>query len=175
MPPTVHHTHTQTHTWVHMYTHIHISQRRWPVTYSLSLARALPFVPLSPCECVFWSAVNYTNGVYAPGVQPPFDTGFEAVGRVERCGEGVSKVKEGDWIAYSAFGAFSELMCLDSRAAVPIPKVVMHIYTYVYNTHTHARTHAHTKRESERERDAHNYTYTYTHIHTYIHTYTSVV
>eukprot|EP00802_Teleaulax_amphioxeia_P017366 Tamp_17521.p1 GENE.Tamp_17521~~Tamp_17521.p1 ORF type:complete len:355 (+),score=64.90 Tamp_17521:44-1066(+) len=68
------------------------------------------------------SDVNYTNGVYAPGVQPPFDTGFEAVGRVERCGEGVSKVKEGDWIAYSAFGAFSELMCLDSRAAVPIPK-----------------------------------------------------
>jgi NADPH:quinone reductase-like Zn-dependent oxidoreductase len=68
------------------------------------------------------SDVNYTNGVYAPGVQPPFDTGFEAVGRVERCGEGVTKVKEGDYVVFSAFGAFSERMVLDARAAVPIPK-----------------------------------------------------
>ena len=81
-------------------------------------------------------AVNYTNGVYAPGVQPPFDTGFEAVGRVERCGEGVSKVKHGDWIAYSAFGAFSELVCLDARAAVPIPKVLLNMTPMTCVMHT---------------------------------------
>ena len=28
------------------------------------------------------SDINFTNGTYLPGVQPPFDTGFEAVGKV---------------------------------------------------------------------------------------------
>mmetsp|Transcript_34504 Transcript_34504/g.55668 ORF Transcript_34504/g.55668 Transcript_34504/m.55668 type:complete len:343 (+) Transcript_34504:49-1077(+) len=70
------------------------------------------------------SDVNYTNGVYTPGVQPPFDTGFEAVGRVMACGEGVSKIKPGDNVVYSAYGAFSEVMAIDARGAIAIPKAV---------------------------------------------------
>ena len=68
------------------------------------------------------SDVNYTNGVYTPGVQPPFDTGFEAAGRVVACGEGVTKLKPGDSVVYSSFGAFAEVMSVDARGAIPIPR-----------------------------------------------------
>jgi hypothetical protein len=61
------------------------------------------------------SDVNYTNAVYLPGVQPPFDTGFEAVGQVMACGDGVEKLKPGDNVVYSSFGAFTEVMSVDAR------------------------------------------------------------
>ena len=70
------------------------------------------------------SDVNYTNGVYTPGIQPPFDTGFEAVGHVIACGEGVTRVKPGDNVVYSAFGSFSEVMAVDARGAIAIPEAV---------------------------------------------------
>ncbi len=44
-----------------------------------------------------------------PGLQPPFDAGFEAVGRVASIGDGVTGFKIGDPVVYSAFGAFAEM------------------------------------------------------------------
>ena len=44
-----------------------------------------------------------------PGLQPPFDAGFEAVGRVASIGDGVTGLKIGDPVVYSAFGAFAEM------------------------------------------------------------------
>lgn len=45
------------------------------------------------------SDINYTNGAYLPGVQPPFDCGFEAVGVVVDVGSGVKKLRKGDAVA----------------------------------------------------------------------------
>ena len=76
-----------------------------------------------------------------PGLLPPFDAGFEAVGRVASVGEGVSGLKIGDAVVYSAFGAFSEIkevesavernnftcakvrLQVESRGLIPIPSV----------------------------------------------------
>lgn len=50
------------------------------------------------------SDINYTNGKYFPGVQPPFDTGFEAIGRIVGLGDGVTKFKIGDPVSYMGYG-----------------------------------------------------------------------
>lgn len=42
------------------------------------------------------SDINYTNGAYLPGISPPFDCGFEAVGVILQLGPGVKKFKVGD-------------------------------------------------------------------------------
>jgi NADPH:quinone reductase-like Zn-dependent oxidoreductase len=49
------------------------------------------------------SDINFTNGKYLPGVQPPFDVGFEALGQVEEVGENVRDIKQGDAVIYSGF------------------------------------------------------------------------
>mmetsp|Transcript_59455 Transcript_59455/g.124243 ORF Transcript_59455/g.124243 Transcript_59455/m.124243 type:complete len:347 (-) Transcript_59455:105-1145(-) len=69
------------------------------------------------------SDINFTNGKYMPGLQPPFDAGFEAVGRVASIGDGVTGLKIGDPVVYSAFGAFAEMKEVESRGVIPIPKV----------------------------------------------------
>mmetsp|Transcript_33517 Transcript_33517/g.79290 ORF Transcript_33517/g.79290 Transcript_33517/m.79290 type:complete len:348 (+) Transcript_33517:116-1159(+) len=68
------------------------------------------------------SDINFTNGTYLPGVQPPFDTGFEAVGKVVGVGEGVSHLKVGQPVCYSAFGAFAEYKEVDARGTIPVAK-----------------------------------------------------
>jgi len=70
------------------------------------------------------SDINFTAGVYQPGVQPPFDTGFEAIGRVVSLGPGVEKFKIGDPVAYTTFGAFAEQREVDARALVPLPRMM---------------------------------------------------
>ncbi|EKX47621.1 hypothetical protein GUITHDRAFT_162662 [Guillardia theta CCMP2712] len=70
------------------------------------------------------SDINFTNGKYMPGVKPPFDCGFEAMGKVAKVGENVTKLKEGDSVVYTSFGAFSEYQEIDARAAVSLPKIM---------------------------------------------------
>jgi len=72
------------------------------------------------------SDVNFTAGKYLPGVQPPFDVGFEGVARVIAAGKAVvNQFKEGDFVVYSTFGAFSEYVlvgasnCFKVQSASP--------------------------------------------------------
>ena len=53
--------------------------------------------------------IDMLPGKYLPGLQPPFDAGFEAVGRIASIGDGVTGFKVGDPVVYSSFGAFSEI------------------------------------------------------------------
>ncbi len=75
------------------------------------------------------SDINFTNGKYLPGVRPPFDAGFEAVGRVAAVGEGVQRYKVGDAVGYVQFGAFAEMHEVDVRAMVPLPTISPHPLT----------------------------------------------
>ena len=68
------------------------------------------------------SDINFTNGTYLPGVQPPFDTGFEAVGKIVGVGDGVTSLKVGQPVCYSAFGAFAEYKEVEARGTIPVPK-----------------------------------------------------
>ncbi|ETW00414.1 hypothetical protein H310_07051 [Aphanomyces invadans] len=67
------------------------------------------------------SDINYTNGKYNPGVQPPFDCGFEGVGHVEEVGAGVKHLKKGDAVVYSMYGAFSEYVVVPIKLAAKVP------------------------------------------------------
>ena len=53
------------------------------------------------------SDVNFTAGAYFPGVEPPFNVGFEAVGTVVAAGE-KAMAKEGDHVVYMENGAFCD-------------------------------------------------------------------
>ncbi|KAI9905533.1 hypothetical protein PsorP6_013468 [Peronosclerospora sorghi] len=83
------------------------------------------------------SDINYTNGVYLPGVQPPFDCGFEALGTVLEVGPGVTSLKIGDAVAITSerdkadnqpqatlYGAFAEHLVTNERDLVHIPAAV---------------------------------------------------
>ncbi|RMX67721.1 hypothetical protein KXD40_005902 [Peronospora effusa] len=70
------------------------------------------------------SDINYTNGAYLPGVQPPFDCGFEALGIVLDIGPGVTKFKKGDAVASTSYGAFAEHLVAKERFLVKIPAAV---------------------------------------------------
>lgn len=66
------------------------------------------------------SDANYTAGKYLPGVKPPFDAGFEAVGVVHEAGAGV-RLRKGQAVALSAFGCFAEYVCVPAAQALPVP------------------------------------------------------
>ncbi|TMW57608.1 hypothetical protein Poli38472_003533 [Pythium oligandrum] len=70
------------------------------------------------------SDINYTNGAYLPGVQPPFDCGFEAVGIVVDVGPNVKKLKKGDAVASMAYGAFAEHVLVKEHTLIPVPAAV---------------------------------------------------
>jgi NADPH-dependent curcumin reductase CurA len=62
------------------------------------------------------SDVNFTAGVYKPGVKPPFDCGFEALGEVVAVGAKASaQYKLGDPVLTQCFGAFSEYQVVPER------------------------------------------------------------
>ena len=69
------------------------------------------------------SDVNWTAGRYIPGVEPPFDTGFEGMGRVEQVGEGCGSYKPGDIVGYMKFGSFGEYILIPAKNAFPVPKL----------------------------------------------------
>ncbi|KAL7694331.1 putative GroES-like superfamily, polyketide synthase, enoylreductase domain-containing protein [Plasmopara halstedii] len=70
------------------------------------------------------SDINYTNGIYLPGVLPPFDCGFEALGIVLEVGPGVSRLKKGDAVVFTSYGAFSEHIVAKERSLVKVPVAI---------------------------------------------------
>ncbi|CDS06679.1 hypothetical protein LRAMOSA09206 [Lichtheimia ramosa] len=67
------------------------------------------------------SDVNYTNGKYVPGIKPPFDVGFEALGQIVAVGDKVTKDKIGSYVLVSQYGAFAEYLIASPRALVTVP------------------------------------------------------
>lgn len=68
------------------------------------------------------SDINWTAGRYIPGVQPPFDTGFEGIGQVVEVGNACKGFQLGDPVMFMNSGAFSEYMTLPYRRATLIPR-----------------------------------------------------
>lgn len=73
------------------------------------------------------SDVNLTAGRYFPGIQPPFDTGFEGMGRVVDVGERCGSFKPGDAVCYIQLGAFSEYCLVPASIAIPAPSLDPHL------------------------------------------------
>jgi NADPH:quinone reductase-like Zn-dependent oxidoreductase len=48
------------------------------------------------------SDVNYTNGKYIPGLKPPFDCGFEGLGKIVLVGDNIKNLKIGDIVSYNS-------------------------------------------------------------------------
>lgn len=69
------------------------------------------------------SDVNWTAGRYAPGIQPPFDTGFEGLGKVVKVGDSCGSFKPGDAVCYIQFGAFSEYILIPAKIAFLVPNL----------------------------------------------------
>ncbi|EPB90384.1 hypothetical protein HMPREF1544_02750 [Mucor circinelloides 1006PhL] len=67
------------------------------------------------------SDINYTNGKYTPGIKPPFDVGFEALGEIVAVGSNVSKEKIGYYVIYTQYGAFAEYVEISHKAVIPVP------------------------------------------------------
>jgi NADPH-dependent curcumin reductase CurA len=68
------------------------------------------------------SDINFTSGKYTK-VAPPFDAGFEAIGRVVRIGESVTRFKVGDFALLSQYGSFAEFIKVRENIARQIPSV----------------------------------------------------
>ena len=67
------------------------------------------------------SDINFTNGRYAPDVQPPFPCGFEAIGTIKAVGSDVKKLKPGDAVSMMTFGAFSEYLIMPEKSVIKVP------------------------------------------------------
>ncbi|KAI7883540.1 NAD(P)-binding protein, partial [Lichtheimia hyalospora FSU 10163] len=67
------------------------------------------------------SDVNFTNGKYIPGIKPPFDVGFEALGQIVAVGNKVTKDKIGSYVLVAQYGAFAEYLIASPRALAPVP------------------------------------------------------
>ncbi|KAI8988842.1 orotate phosphoribosyltransferase [Pilobolus umbonatus] len=64
------------------------------------------------------SDVNFTNGKYIP-VHPPFDVGFEAIGKIVAVGNELPENLLGNYVLYSQYGAFSEYVEVVYKATIP--------------------------------------------------------
>eukprot|EP00759_Apiculatamorpha_spiralis_P045703 PhF_6_TR4248/c0_g1_i1/m.5745/K07119/K07119; uncharacterized protein len=69
------------------------------------------------------SDINYTAGVYKPGVKPPFDCGFEALGVVVATADDVKQINIGDAVVSMTYSAFSEYQELPVFSAVKVPSM----------------------------------------------------
>uniref|UniRef100_H2Z8U8 15-oxoprostaglandin 13-reductase n=1 Tax=Ciona savignyi TaxID=51511 RepID=H2Z8U8_CIOSA len=67
------------------------------------------------------SDVNFTAGKYAPGVSPPFDAGFEAVGEVVAVSDDLPASLVGKSVAHMSNGAFSEFQSVAGKKLFEIP------------------------------------------------------
>ena len=76
----------------------------------------------------WWAGVNATDvnisaGRYAPGVDPPFDLGAEAVGVVDAVGDGVTGFSVGQPVATMGLGGgYREVQTVQAKHAVPVPE-----------------------------------------------------
>lgn len=77
------------------------------------------------------SDVNYVAARYDTSLQVPFDCGFEGVGVVVATGPGCSRVKIGQAVGYTKFGAFAEYTMLSEKMALPLPGVEPEFVSYL--------------------------------------------
>lgn len=64
---------------------------------------------------------NFSAGKYTPGVEPPFDCGFEAVGVVVGCGPtSADRAFLGRSVAVAGFGCFAEFLVVSRSSVLPI-------------------------------------------------------
>ena len=68
------------------------------------------------------SDINWTSGRYQPGIQPPFDTGFEGIGQIVEVGKDCKGFQLGDPVVFMHAGSFSEYMTLPQRRATLVPR-----------------------------------------------------
>ncbi|MBP8822405.1 MAG: zinc-binding dehydrogenase [Flavobacteriales bacterium] len=62
------------------------------------------------------------KGLYRDAPPPPCVLGYEVVGRVEKCGEGVpAEMMAKRVLAFTRFGGYAQLACTDHRAVAVIP------------------------------------------------------
>ena len=66
------------------------------------------------------SDINFTAGRYDPQLKPPFDCGFEAIGRVVAHNE--SKFKIGQPVGVMAYGCFAEYQIVSEKLLIPLPE-----------------------------------------------------
>ncbi|CAI8015010.1 Prostaglandin reductase-3 [Geodia barretti] len=69
------------------------------------------------------SDINWTAGRYLPGLQPPFDTGFEGLGKVVEVGKDCKGFQTGDSVLFMHAGSFSEYLTLPYRKATLLPRL----------------------------------------------------
>ena len=71
------------------------------------------------------SDINFSNGSYKPGVKPPFDCGFEAVGEIVGAGEaalgGAKGLQLGSAVVTQSFGGFAEYQVVSIRNVKQAP------------------------------------------------------
>jgi len=72
------------------------------------------------------SDINFTAGKYLPNVRPPLDCGFESIGVIVAVGDGVTRVKVGDAVAATSYGAFAQYQLHKERTVIPIPSCDAH-------------------------------------------------
>jgi NADPH:quinone reductase-like Zn-dependent oxidoreductase len=69
-----------------------------------------------------YADVMAVKGLYRDAPPPPCIIGYETVGRVEQCGEGVPADLLGKRVlAMTRFGGYAQLACTDHRAVAEIP------------------------------------------------------
>jgi NADPH:quinone reductase-like Zn-dependent oxidoreductase len=73
------------------------------------------------------SGINFADltarmGMYPDMPKIPCVIGYEVAGRVDRCGEGVEDLREGDPVAaLTRFGGYSDVVCVPRAQVVPVP------------------------------------------------------
>ena len=69
-----------------------------------------------------YADVMAVKGLYRDAPPPPCVLGYEVVGRVEKCGDGVpSELLGKRMLAFTRFGGYAQLACTDHRAVAEIP------------------------------------------------------
>ena len=69
------------------------------------------------------SDINWTAGRYIPGIEPPFDTGFEGMGQVAQVGSDCANFKPGDTVSFMQAGCFGEYLIVPAKYTFLIPRL----------------------------------------------------
>jgi NADPH:quinone reductase-like Zn-dependent oxidoreductase len=71
--------------------------------------------PINPSDMM------YVRGLYGIRPQPPCGAGFEAMGVIEQCGDGVDAALLGTRVSFTALGTWQEYVCVNAKTVIPLP------------------------------------------------------